>query len=73
MSSDYNPHPVAIAPAASSSTAATGDYGAPRSSAAATGSDSVKITGESVAPSIGHDITDAAALASVLEAKGTLP
>lgn len=73
MSTDYNPFPVAVAPSADSITLTkTGaeDYGSPKAASAAVGSDSATLTDGNKFSRIGHDQTDAAAVAKVLTDEG---
>lgn len=70
MSADYNPSPVAVAPAASSSTAASAsDYGTPVAPSATVGADSASVRDDNLFSAIGYDQTDAAAVAKVLKDK----
>lgn len=74
-SNDYEPRVTSLIPGADSATmdvTGAGNYGDPVASAASAGADSAKVVSRNVAPNIGHDQTDAAALASVLEGKGTI-
>ena len=75
MSTDYTPNAQTLVPGANADqmdVTGAGNYGTVTSPSAATGSDSVTVISRNVAPEIGHDQTDAAALAAALEAKGSL-
>lgn len=76
MSNDYIPGAVTLVPGADSDrmdVTGAGNYATIAAPSATTGTDSVSVVSRNVAPEIGHDQTDAAALAAALEAKGTLP
>lgn len=75
-STDYEPGATVLVPGADSAAmdaTGAGNYADPTSPSTAPGADSAKVVSRNVAPSIGHDQTDAAALAGALEAKGALP
>ena len=76
MATDYTPNAQTLVPGATADkmeATGAGNYGTVDAPSAATGADSVSVVSRNVAPEIGHDQTDAAAVAAVLEAKGTLP
>lgn len=73
MSTDYNPHPVAVAPAADSvafTASGAEDYGSPVAASATPSADSASLRESNKFATIGHDQTDASAVASVLTDEG---
>lgn len=76
MSLDYQPNAQTLVPGVNADqmdATGAGNYGNVAAPSATTGADSVSVVSRNVAPLIGHDQTDGAAVAAALEAKGTLP
>lgn len=76
MSADYNPNPTIVVPGPDSATmdvTGAGNYSTVPVSPLTPGTGSANIETHALAPEIGHDLTDAPALAAVLAAKGELP
>lgn len=69
MSSDYNPRPIAVAPAADSvelTASGAADYGTVAASSTEPSGDSVSLRDSNKFSRIGHDQTDAAAVAAAM-------